>query len=60
LGTTAEHGRPVVMVLHDLNQACRYAEHIVTMRDGRVHAAGSRARSSTRSSCRTSLVSSPG
>ena len=28
------------MVLHDINQACRYADHIVAMRDGRVHAAG--------------------
>jgi iron complex transport system ATP-binding protein len=36
----AEHGRTVVMVLHDLNQACRYADHLVAVRDGRVHAAG--------------------
>ena len=36
----AEHGRTVVMVLHDLNQACRYADHLVAMRDGRVHATG--------------------
>ena len=28
------------MVLHDLNQACRYADHLIAMRDGRVHAAG--------------------
>ena len=28
------------MVLHDINQACRYADQIVAMRDGRVHAAG--------------------
>ena len=33
-------GRTVVMVLHDVNQACRYADHVVAMRDGRVHAAG--------------------
>ncbi len=32
--------RTVVMVLHDLNQACRYADHLVAMRAGRVHAAG--------------------
>ena len=36
----AGHGRTVVMVLHDINQACRYADHVVAMRDGRVHAAG--------------------
>jgi iron complex transport system ATP-binding protein len=28
------------MVLHDLNQACRYADHLVALRGGRVHAAG--------------------
>ncbi|WP_223291039.1 ABC transporter ATP-binding protein [Streptomyces avicenniae] len=31
-----EQGRTVVMVLHDLNQACRYADHLVAMKDGRV------------------------
>jgi iron complex transport system ATP-binding protein len=36
----AEHRRTVVMVLHDINQACRYADHVVAMRDGRIHAAG--------------------
>jgi iron complex transport system ATP-binding protein len=36
----AERGRTVVMVLHDLNQACRWADHLVGVRDGRVHAAG--------------------
>jgi iron complex transport system ATP-binding protein len=36
----ASHGRTVVMVLHDLNQACRYADHLVAMREGRVHATG--------------------
>jgi iron complex transport system ATP-binding protein len=30
------HGRTVVMVLHDLNLASRYADHIVAMRDGRI------------------------
>jgi ABC-type cobalamin/Fe3+-siderophores transport system ATPase subunit len=29
-----------VIVLHDLNQACRYADHLVAMRDGHVHAEG--------------------
>jgi iron complex transport system ATP-binding protein len=36
----ADHGRTVVMVLHDLNQACRYADLLVAMRGGRIHAAG--------------------
>jgi iron complex transport system ATP-binding protein len=35
-----ERGRTVVMVLHDINQACRYADFLVAVRDGRVHAAG--------------------
>ncbi|MGR4881126.1 ABC transporter ATP-binding protein [Streptomyces sp. LARHCF249] len=33
-------GRTVVMVLHELNLACRYAGHLVAMRDGRLIAAG--------------------
>ncbi|MEU5766486.1 ABC transporter ATP-binding protein [Streptomyces asoensis] len=33
-------GRTVVMVLHDLNQACRYADHVVAMKGGRVVAEG--------------------
>jgi iron complex transport system ATP-binding protein len=36
----AVRGRTVVMVLHDINQACRYADHLVAVRDGRIHAAG--------------------
>ncbi|MEM8707621.1 MAG: ABC transporter ATP-binding protein [Actinomycetota bacterium] len=35
-----DQGRTVVVVLHDLNLACRYAHHIVAMRDGAVVAAG--------------------
>jgi len=35
-----DHARTVVMVLHDINQACRYADHVVAMRDGQIHAAG--------------------
>lgn len=33
-------GRTIVMVLHDLNQACRYADHMIAMRSGRIVAAG--------------------
>ncbi len=33
-------GRTVVMVLHDINQACRYADYLVALRDGRVYAQG--------------------
>jgi len=35
-----EEGRTVVTVLHDLNQACRFADHVVAMRQGRVVARG--------------------
>jgi iron complex transport system ATP-binding protein len=34
------NGTTVVMVLHDLNQACRYADHLVAMRGGTVIGAG--------------------
>jgi iron complex transport system ATP-binding protein len=34
------HGRSVAMVLHDINQACRYADHIIALRDGALYAAG--------------------
>lgn len=33
-------GRTVVVVLHDLNLACRYADHIVAMKAGRLVAEG--------------------
>ncbi|MGW2542272.1 ABC transporter ATP-binding protein [Kitasatospora sp. NPDC001574] len=33
-------GRTVVMVLHDLNHACRYADHVVAMKAGRIVAEG--------------------
>jgi iron complex transport system ATP-binding protein len=35
-----ERNRTVVMVLHDLNLAARYAQHVVVLDQGRVHAAG--------------------
>ena len=36
----ALRGTTVVMVLHDLNLAARYADHLIAMRDGQVVAAG--------------------
>jgi iron complex transport system ATP-binding protein len=33
-------GTTIVMVLHDLNLAARYADHLVAMADGRIHDAG--------------------
>lgn len=35
-----QHGRTLVVVLHDLNQACRYASHLIAMRDGEIIAEG--------------------
>ncbi|NUP46906.1 MAG: ABC transporter ATP-binding protein [Catenulispora sp.] len=35
-----EEGRTLVAVLHDLNQAARYADHLVVLHEGRVAAAG--------------------
>lgn len=36
-----ERARTVVIVLHDLNQACRFADHLIVMKDGAVVATGS-------------------
>ena len=33
-------GTTIVMVLHDLNMAARYADHLVALASGRLHAAG--------------------
>ncbi|MGY4690771.1 ABC transporter ATP-binding protein [Salibacterium sp. K-3] len=33
-------GRTIVMVLHDMNMACRYAHHLVAMQDRTVYAEG--------------------
>ena len=33
-------GRTIVLVLHDLNHACRYAHHLIAMRDGAIVAEG--------------------
>jgi iron complex transport system ATP-binding protein len=35
-----ERGRTLVAVLHDLNHACRYATHLVAMREGEIVAQG--------------------
>lgn len=34
------HGITLVMVLHDLNQACRYADYLVAVKQGRIYAYG--------------------
>lgn len=36
----AASGYTLVAVLHDLNQACRYATHLIAMRDGAIVAQG--------------------
>lgn len=36
----AEQNRTVVAVLHDLNQAARYATHLIALRDGEIRAEG--------------------
>ena len=33
-------GRTIIAVLHDLNQACRYASHLIAMKDGAIIAEG--------------------
>jgi iron complex transport system ATP-binding protein len=46
-------GRTIVMVLHDLNQAARYADQIVALRAGAIVAAGSAAQIITEATVRT-------
>ncbi|MFI7516373.1 ATP-binding cassette domain-containing protein [Micromonospora echinofusca] len=41
-------GTTIVMVLHDLNLAARYADHLVALAAGRPHAVGEPARVLTR------------
>ncbi|MFD2611842.1 ABC transporter ATP-binding protein [Paenibacillus gansuensis] len=36
-----QEGRTIVMVLHDINLACRYASHMIAVRDQKVYASGS-------------------
>ncbi|MGW4202386.1 ABC transporter ATP-binding protein [Streptomyces sp. NPDC004726] len=40
LARLRDGGRTVVAVLHDINHACRFADHLVAMKDGRVYAEG--------------------
>lgn len=35
-----EQGYTLAAVLHDLNQACRYATHLIALRDGKIVAQG--------------------
>lgn len=35
-----EEGRTLVLVLHDLNQAARFADHLIVLRDGALEGAG--------------------
>jgi iron complex transport system ATP-binding protein len=35
-----ERGKTIVMVLHDLNQACRYGDYLVAVHEGRIAAHG--------------------
>ena len=37
---TKESSRTIVMVLHDLNLAVRYAENLIAMRDGKIKTSG--------------------
>ncbi|MFP8968254.1 Fe(3+) dicitrate ABC transporter ATP-binding protein FecE [Pokkaliibacter sp. CJK22405] len=36
LGQLHQQGKTVVTVLHDINQACRYCDHLVVMKAGRI------------------------
>ncbi|MFD9717896.1 ABC transporter ATP-binding protein [Streptomyces sp. NPDC059076] len=40
LAELRDKGRTVIAVLHDINQACRFADHLVAMKEGRVFAEG--------------------
>jgi iron complex transport system ATP-binding protein len=36
----AESGKTIVVVLHDLNLACRFCDHVIAMADGSIVAEG--------------------
>ena len=40
-----QNGKTVITVLHDLNQACRYCDHLIVMKKGAVMAQGTLMRS---------------
>lgn len=40
IGELAAAGKTVVMVVHDISSACRYADHLVAMHQGRIIAQG--------------------
>ncbi|WP_313614196.1 ABC transporter ATP-binding protein [Agrobacterium sp.] len=40
VGDLNHQGRTIVAVLHDINHACRYATHLIAMKDGRIVAEG--------------------
>jgi iron complex transport system ATP-binding protein len=46
-------GTTIVMVLHDLNLAARYADHLIALADGRLHACGTPAEVLTEETVRT-------
>ncbi|MEV0620019.1 ABC transporter ATP-binding protein [Nonomuraea sp. NPDC050404] len=46
-------GTTIVMVLHDLNLAARYADHLIALAGGRLHASGTPAEVLTEDSVRT-------
>ncbi|WP_372430549.1 hypothetical protein [Janibacter melonis] len=50
-------GTTVVMVLHDLNLAARYSDHLVALREGGLHACGEPGEILTPSSSRPSSAS---
>ena len=37
---TEQHNRTIVMVLHDINLAARYADNLIAMRDGKIKTSG--------------------
>ncbi|MFC4004179.1 ABC transporter ATP-binding protein [Prauserella oleivorans] len=43
LARLRKEGRTVIAVLHDINQACRFADHLIAMKEGRIVAEGAAA-----------------